>query len=163
MKKSPVAVSLLQIYFSKAFSLAGLRLGYALMNPGLAVEIGKVKLPFNIDFFSITAACTLLQKQDKLRGVIDEIVRERDRLMEKMRAMNDIVVYPRAANFILFKTPYESHTVCEHILENGILVRDLSANPLLKRTLRVTASQPSDNDKFIDSLSRVLKKLAQER
>jgi len=142
--------------FSKAFSLAGQRIGYGLMSPELAVEIGKVKLPFNIDVFSITAAMRLLENTGILGETIEGIIRERDRLIRSMNQIEDVTVYPTASNFILFRTPYESTSVCDDILRDGILIRDLSANPALRGTLRVTTSRPSDNDRFLGSLSRIM-------
>ena len=148
--------------FSKAFSLAGLRVGYALMVPELAQEIGKVKLPFNINFFSIAAAIKLLENCTKLEKVQRGIVKERDALSYAMKSIKGLTVYPSSANFILFKTDYDSDMVYEKFLENGLLVRNLSANPLLKKTLRVTISTQKNNKKFIDSLTRIMGELEQE-
>ncbi|HDY87772.1 MAG TPA: histidinol-phosphate transaminase [bacterium] len=145
--------------FSKGFSFAGLRVGYALMDPELAVEIGKVKMPFNINIFSIAAASKLLENRTEIENTQKEIVKERDSLFEALNSINGLTVYPSSANFILFKTPYESDIVYGKILEDGVLVRNLSANPLLKNTLRITVSKPDDNKKFIDSLTRVMGEL----
>ncbi len=148
--------------FSKAFSLAGLRVGYAIMVPELAREVGKVKLPFNLNFFSIAAASKLLENHKKLEKVQREIVKQRDTLFDAMKAIKGLIVYPSSANFILFKTVYDSDMVFEKILENGVLIRNLSANPLLKNTLRVTISTQEDNKIFIDSLIRIMGELEQE-
>jgi histidinol-phosphate aminotransferase len=148
--------------FSKAFSLAGLRVGYALLNPALANEIGKVKLPFNSNFFSIAAASRLLKNSGKFEKVIHEIIQEREFLFSSMNSIKNITAYPSKANFILFRTPFESERVFEKILEDRILIRNLSANPLLAKTLRVTVSKPGDNRKFIDSLTRAMDVLAKE-
>jgi len=145
--------------FSKAFSMAGLRLGYALMAPALAAEIGKVKIPFNINFFSLAAAATLLENRKELEKTMGEIVKERDSLFEAMKTIEGIVVYPSSANFILFKTGYESENVFEKILKNGVMIRNLSRNPLLKNTLRVTVSKKEDNVKFIESLKNAMNEL----
>ncbi|MFC1693578.1 histidinol-phosphate transaminase [Candidatus Latescibacterota bacterium] len=148
--------------FSKGFSLAGLRVGYALMAPELASEIGKVKLPFNLDFFSIAAATRLLKKRSIIEGAINEIIKERDALFKAMNSIKGVTVFPSHANFILFKTPYDSKRVFEKILEDGVLIRDLSSNKLLANTLRVTVSEPSDNERFIRSLERVMTEIAKE-
>ena len=133
------------------------------MVPELANEIGKVKMPFNINIFSIAAASKLLENRGEMENAQKEIVRERDSLFKIMNSIKGLTVYPSSANFILFKTSYDSDTVFEKILEDGVLVRNLSANPLLKKTLRVTVSKPEDNKKFIDSLTRVMGELAQAR
>ncbi len=149
--------------FSKAFSLAGLRVGYGLMSPELAKEVSKAKLPYNINFFSIAAAITLLENRKILERSVNEIIKERDRLIPVMSEIEGVTVFPSCANFILFKTPYDSDIVFDKILGNGVLIRNLSSNPVLANTLRVTVSKPSDNKKFIDSLKRVMGELAKER
>ena len=149
--------------FSKAFSLAGLRVGYGLMSRELAKEVGKAKLPYNINFFSIAAAITLIENLHILERSVNEIIEERDRLIPAMNEIEGVTVFKSHANFILFKTPYDSDIVFEKILGDGVLVRNLSSNPVLANTLRVTVSKPSDNKKFINSLSRVMGELTKER
>ncbi len=146
--------------FSKAFSLAGLRLGYALMAPELANEVGKVKLPFNVDSFSISAACKALENHKKVLASLDILKKERDKLYAEMKKLADVTVYPTAANFILFKTPYDPKKLCDGIVAEGVLVRDLSAHPALKNTLRVTVSKPGENKKFLDGLKKALDNLS---
>ena len=145
--------------FSKAFSLAGQRIGYALMSPAVAEEMGKVKLPFNLDLFSITAASRLLDDPAVVNETVNEILAERDRVYAAMESIDNLTVYPTAANFILFRTPYSPQTVLNGLLADGILVRDLSANPALAGTLRVTVSKPDHNDRFLASLERTLNEL----
>lgn len=149
--------------FSKAFSLAGLRIGYALMAPALATEVGKVKLPFNLDFFSIVTASTLLESPAAVLATVDKLRGERDRVYAAMGDLPGVTAYETHANFILFRTVYDSAQVFEKILGDGILVRDLSAHPLLKNTLRVTVSRPEDNDRFLASLTRAVGELAEGR
>ena len=132
-------------------------------NNNNAREIGKVKIPFNIDFFTIAAASKLLENRNKIEKVIAEIVKERDDLIMAMSEVDDVTVYPSHANFILFKIPYDPNVVFNKILDDGILIRNLSANPLLANTLRVTVSKPSDNKQFLDSLTRAMTELAKEK
>lgn len=148
--------------FSKAFSLAGQRIGYALMDPSMAVEIGKVKLPFNLDLFSITAATHLMENPLVIREAVKTISIERDRLIDEMSAMDGVTVFDTAANFILFRTPYESGDVFDGLLADGLLVRDFSAHPAMHNTLRVTTSLAEHNDAFIASLTRILGEFARK-
>jgi len=142
--------------FSKAFSLAGQRLGYALAAPEVAEEMLKVKLPFNIDQFSITAALKLLENRSVITQTVEEIISERDRLYTAMSSIPGVEVFPTSANFILFRTNNDSGKLAEGIFNDGILIRDLSSNPMLKNTLRVTVSTPNDNRAFLTSLKRVM-------
>ena len=149
--------------FSKAFSLAGLRVGYGLMNTELAGEVNKAKLPYNIDFFSIAAATTLLKNRHILRKRVEEIIEERDRLIPAMNEIEGITAYPSRANFIIFESPFDPKKVFSSLLEDGLLVRDVSSYPMLEKALRVTVSTPSDNKRFIESLGNVITKLAKEK
>lgn len=142
--------------FSKAFSLAGLRMGYGLMNPELAEEVNKAKLPYNIDFFSITAASMLLDNRDILAPKIDELVAERGKLLQAMNEIDGVTAYQSRANFILFETPFEPKNVFEALLKDGLLVRDVSSYLLLEKALRVSVSKPEDNGRFVRSLRRIM-------
>ncbi len=142
--------------FSKAFSLAGLRLGYGLMDPGLAREVDKVKLTYNINFFTIAAAIQLLQDRSELERTVREIVGERESLIRAMNAIEGVTAYPSRANFILFETHHAPKEIFAGLLADGLLVRDVSSYPMLGRALRVSVSTPEDNRRFLRSLERVM-------
>jgi histidinol-phosphate aminotransferase len=142
--------------FSKAFSLAGLRVGYGLMDPAIAREAGKAKLPYNINFLSIAAAVMLLDHVAELEPSVREIISERDPLIAEMNAIDGVRAYPSRANFILFETPFAPVDIFKGLLEDGILVRDVSSYPMLGKALRVSVSTPADNRRFIGSLGRVM-------
>ena len=144
--------------YSKAFSMAGLRIGYGLMQPALAEEIDKVTLPYNLNFFTITAAIKVLDFVNELRSPIDEIIRERERLYELMKGIAGITVYPSHANFLLFETVKKPVEVFKGILEQGIIIRDVSSYPMLKKALRVSIGLPEENDLFYETLKEVMKK-----
>lgn len=149
--------------FSKAFSLAGLRLGYGLMDPALAREVDKVKLPYNVNFFTIAAAMRLLENRSELDRTVAEIIGAREPLTAAMNEIEGVTAYPSRANFILFETPYEPKRVFEGILRDGILVRDVSSYPMLGSALRVSVSTSADNRRFLRSLERVMRELKGER
>jgi len=142
--------------FSKAFSLAGLRMGYGLMDPSLAREVGKAKLPYNINFFSIAAAVTLLENYPALEPSVKRIIAEREPLVRAMNAIRGVTAYPSRANFILFETPFEPKRIFDGLLRDGVLVRDVSSYPMLGRALRVSVSTSDDNRCFLRSLTRVV-------
>ena len=142
--------------FSKAFSLAGLRVGYGLMNPALANEVIKAKLPYNIDFFSIAAAMKLLDNYASLSGRIDELIAARDSMIKAMNGIDGITAYPSRANFILFETHYDPKEVFEGLLDDGLLIRDVSSYPMLGKALRVSVSTPDDNERFLRSLGQII-------
>ena len=142
--------------FSKAFSLAGLRFGYGLMDPDLAREVDKATLPYNLNFFTLAAAEILLENRDVLMPTIDDILAERDRLVPAMNAISGVTAYPSSANFILFETSLPPADVFDSLLEDGLLVRNVSSYPMLGRALRVTVSCREDNVRFLASLKKVM-------
>jgi len=145
--------------FSKAFSLAGLRLGYALLSPALAREAGKAKLPYNLDFFSIVAGIKLLENNTLLGQVVEEIISEREYMIPAMNRIEGVTAYPSRSNFILFETPYNPKDVFSGLIEDGLLIRDVSSYPMLGKALRVSVSTHSDNLRFLASLERIMKVL----
>jgi len=142
--------------FSKAFSLAGLRVGYGLMRPEVAKEVGKAKLPYNLNFFTMAAAEKLLDNRGMLAATVDDIICEREMMIPAMNAIEGVRAYPSRANFILFETPLDPKTVFEGLLADGLLIRDVSSYPMLGRALRVSVSTAEDNRRFLASLKRVV-------
>ncbi len=87
--------------FSKAMAMAGLRVGYLLGAPEIVAEINKAKLPYSLNFFSITAAEVALERYQSLVPQIDQIRSERDRLFAELKSIPGVVPVPSAANFML--------------------------------------------------------------
>jgi histidinol-phosphate aminotransferase len=162
----PSAVSLLAVSprvvvlrtFSKAFGLAGLRLGFALAHPAIAREIAKAKLPYNVNALSLTAAGLLLAHPET-EAHVAEIVATRDRTFARLRGMPALNVYPSAANFILVRClTLPAREVFRRLLdEYGILVRDVSSAPDLAECLRISVGTPEDMDALVGALGDILK------
>ncbi|MFC1541873.1 histidinol-phosphate transaminase [Candidatus Latescibacterota bacterium] len=144
--------------FSKAFSLAGLRIGYAQIAPELAVEISKVKLPYNINFFSLAAAEKLLHNKELHIKIIEGLIAEREKMICSMNEIDGVTAYPSKANFILFETQYPPKELFMKFLDDGLLVRDVSSYPMLDKALRVSVSTPEDNKRFLSSLRKIMKR-----
>lgn len=146
--------------FSKAMAMAGLRAGYLLGDPALVREVNKAKLPYNVNFFTEVAAAEVLRHRELLAGYVEEIRGERDRLERELARLPGIRVFPSAANFVLFRVraPGVDHRrVFDRLLEeHGILIRDVSAYPMLDGCLRVNAGTPAENDQFLATLASIL-------
>jgi histidinol-phosphate aminotransferase len=147
--------------FSKAMGMAGLRVGYLMAHPELATQIAKAKLPYNVNQFSLTAAQVALENIDRFRPAIDAILKERTRLNEELSRIPGVKVYPTGANFFLFELPAAPRAVFEELAGQGVLVRDVSAYPMLSRCLRVTVGSPDENERFLSALRESLKRLPQ--
>jgi histidinol-phosphate aminotransferase len=142
--------------FSKAMSLAGLRIGYLLADPDLVREIEKAKLPYNLNFVSIAAAEAALDHIRLLKANVKKVIALRESLCQQLQAIDGVEVFPSGANFILFRTPRPGPETFEALYTQSILVRDVSRAPLLGRCLRVTVGSQQDNDAFLDALRKVL-------
>lgn len=145
--------------FSKAYGLAGLRIGYLIAHPEIVNEINKVRLPYNLNRFSQMAAMLLLkhhgQQAHKSRFSlqIQLILKERERVYDAMQAIEGIFPYATDANFILFRTKSCADRWFQHLLDCGILVRNLNRPGPLQNCLRVTIGTPAANTKFLEALA----------
>jgi histidinol-phosphate aminotransferase len=146
------AVALLKEYpnliiirtFSKAFAGAGWRLGYLMGNPAVVHEINKIKLPYNISFFTEYAALTLLKHRDVIFATHATIKAERDALYAFLKTLPFDAVYPSAANFILVRCR-ENKRLFDALKTAGILVRDVSNYPMLENCMRISVGSTEEN------------------
>jgi histidinol-phosphate aminotransferase len=142
--------------FSKAMAMAGLRFGYMMAHPDIAREVHKAKLPYNVNIFTLAAAELVVERRAILAGPIANLIRERDRVMNALQKQPAVQTFPSRANFILIKTPKAASDLFNSLYAQGVLVRDVSAYPLLERCLRVTIGLPEENDRFLAALDRAL-------
>ena len=136
---------------SKAFGGAGLRLGYLAGSREVVSEINKIKLPYNINFFSEHAAGVLLDNQEIMKGRIDEIITERNNLSVFLKTLPFDTIYPSNANFILVRIN-NSSDIFAYLKKRGILVRDVSSYPLLENCLRISVGTNVENNRIKTSL-----------
>jgi histidinol-phosphate aminotransferase len=146
--------------FSKAFRLAGLRLGYLLAPAAVVVDLLRVRLPYHLDAITQLAGLVALEHEPEFLDHRQETAEQRDRLASAIRQLPGVEVLPSAANFILLHT--ERTDVFDRLLERGVLVRDLSSAVGRAGTWRVTVGTPRENDILIAALRAVLEE-RQER
>ena len=143
--------------FSKAMGAAGLRFGYLLASPLVAKNLNKVKLPYNVNIFTLIAAEVFIDRWQIISRFVEAIIAERERVFARIAEMNGLVVHPSLANFICFemltKTP---KYVVDSLLNKGILIRDVSSYPMLDHGLRVSIGTPEQNDEFLTALKEIL-------
>lgn len=147
--------------FSKAFALAGLRVGYMIGNPDVLRQIKKVKQPYNLNSFSQAATRLVLENRAIFSQQIQEIIVNRDKLWQELQGLAGVTAYPSETNYILFHTNYESKAVYQGLLAKGILIRQLGG-PELPGFLRVSVGTPAENQLFIQALTAVLAELGGE-
>ena len=145
--------------FSKAYGLAGVRVGYVLGSPQVIRELVKVRQPYSVDAVSQAIARVVYANRAALARGVREIVSERGRLFEALRAKEGVTVYPSDANFLLVRFTggaARAQAAWQALYDAGVLVRDFSHAPLLEGCLRVSVGAPEENDAFLAALREFL-------
>ena len=137
--------------FSKAWGLAALRVGWLASTPSTCRQIRKVKLPYSLNVISESVAAAALDEPGIRDRSVAAIIDERERLLEAMRAIAAVEVFPTQANFIAFRTA----ATFEAFTDRGILVRDISAYRGLRGCLRVSIGTRAQNDRFLTALKEL--------
>ncbi len=137
---------------SKAWGLAGLRLGMAFASEEIIEVFNKIKPPYNVNQATQELAWKALDQVEIVNTWIRETVAERDKLSAKLLAMEFVHhVYPSDANFILVKTS-EPRKIYEYLVEQSIIVRDRSKVALCAGCLRITVGTPDENNALVAAL-----------
>ena len=140
--------------FSKAFALANLRIGYAVMDENLRREYMKVNTPFPLSTPAVNAAIAALDDLDYAKQCIKKIVEERERLKKELSKFFE--VYPSQANFLFVKSDVKSKIVAEELLKKGIIVRDCSNFiGCDEYSLRISVGKKEDNDFLLNALENL--------
>jgi histidinol-phosphate aminotransferase len=138
--------------FSKAYGLAGLRVGYAI-GPAILIDyMNRVRAPFNTTLPAQAAAIAALDDQAHVRRSREANTLERARLTRELVAMG-LEVAPSQANFVLVNVGRPARVVYDRLLERGVIVRPFGNMPT---SLRVTCGLPHENDRFLTALAQVL-------
>jgi histidinol-phosphate aminotransferase len=142
--------------FSKAFAMAGARLGYVLASPEVVSDLQRVRLPYHMSALTQAAGIVALHHTGEALSLLDAIRAQRDRIASELGAMPGLTVFPSEANFVLFvpPAPHDAATVWRALLDRGVLVRDMTA--VVPNALRVTAGTEHEVDLFLTSLQEVL-------
>lgn len=140
---------------SKAFGLAGIRLGFALASEEIISYMMKVKAPYNVNKLTSQAALRAFQNTDIVRKKIKTIVAERERVSQSLQNISTVLsVFPSDANFLLFKIK-DALKVYQKLATSGVIVRYRGNEPLCENCLRVTIGTPEENDRFLAELKKL--------
>lgn len=138
---------------SKAWGLAGLRVGMAFASEEIIEVFNKVKPPYNINEASQELALKALQNVEQVNNWIKETVAERDKLKTELGSLQSVLtIYPSDANFILVKTANPKE-IYQFLVNNGIIVRDRSKVELCEGCLRITVGTPIENKLLIQAFT----------
>jgi histidinol-phosphate aminotransferase len=135
---------------SKAFGMAGLRLGYLAADPAVVDALQLVRLPYHLSSLTQAAARTALAHTDALLATVDAVKVQRDRIVAALPGMG-LTSVASDANFVLFGHFADAPAAWQALLDRGVLVRDVG----LPGWLRVTAGTPEETDAFLTALGEV--------
>lgn len=142
--------------FSKAYCLAGVRVGYVLSSPGVIGALAAVRQPYSVSVLDQAAGLVLAGEREALAPTIATIKAERARLSRGLAALPGVTAWPSAANFVLVRLS-QAHQARETLRDDySILVRDFSQAPGLTDCLRITVGTPQENDAVVDALGQIL-------
>lgn len=141
--------------FSKAWGLAGLRVGMLYGNRTIISAMNKVKYPYNVNTISQHQALRALTEDDEVRGNVNSILSERERLTKALKSLPSVVnVYPSESNFLLVQVS-DASKIYKELCSKGIIVRDRSKELHCMQCLRITIGTPEENTKLLSELEKL--------
>jgi histidinol-phosphate aminotransferase len=142
--------------FSKAFSLAGMRVGYVLAHEEVVLELMKVRQPYSVNAFSQMVAAMVFRERVVFEQGVRDIMRGRDQVTHGLSNMPEVEVFPSEANFVLFRVEHASAMWRDLLHGHSVLIRDFSRATGLTDCLRVTVGTEKQNRAFLNAVSEVL-------
>jgi histidinol-phosphate aminotransferase len=138
--------------FSKAWGLAGLRLGMAFASEEIIMVLNKIKYPYNINILTQQVALEKLSTAEEKNKQVDSILQQRSALIQQLQTLPMVQhVHPTDANFVLVKMK-GARNIYNQLIERSIIVRDRSTVVLCADCLRITVGTPEENKKLIETL-----------
>ncbi|MBN1786072.1 MAG: histidinol-phosphate transaminase [Candidatus Methanofastidiosa archaeon] len=139
--------------FSKAYGLAGLRVGLVFANEGIIDTLRKVVSPYSVNSIAIECAMAAMQDQGYMRSCVERIIQSRERLASGLRSLG-FKVFDSDANFIICDLGKEHKRVVELLKGEKILIRDRSGDRLLENCIRLSAGTMEETEKLLEALQR---------
>ncbi|HEX8286704.1 MAG TPA: histidinol-phosphate transaminase [Pyrinomonadaceae bacterium] len=141
--------------FSKAWGLAGLRVGLAFANQETIKLFNKVKPPYNVSQIAQQAILKAFENESEVSEIIAEIIREREKLIERLNDYSFVIgIYPTDANFVLIET-IDADLIYKFLLDEKIVVRNRNNVELCAGCLRITIGTPPENESLLKALGKL--------
>lgn len=138
--------------FSKAWGMAGIRLGMAFAAPEIIAVLNKIKYPYNLNILTQQKALELLENKSVVENWVSTLISERERVAEELGKLEVVQkVYPSDANFLLVAVN-NAADLYQKLVKLGIVVRDRSRVHLCADCLRITIGSPGENDQLLNAL-----------
>lgn len=140
---------------SKAYGMAGIRLGMCFASEAIIATLNKIKPPYNINELTQISAIEQLQKADLVQSQIMSLINERELLVRSLEQVAFIKkIYPSNTNFVMIKVDDASKRY-QQLIENGIVIRNRTTQPLCENCLRLTIGTTEENMKLIETLKQL--------
>lgn len=142
--------------FSKAWGMAGIRLGMAFANESIIQALNKIKYPYNINVLTQRKALDLLEKVDEKNSWVKILNDEKLKLEDQLKQFPFVEkIFPSDANFILVKM-HDAKGIYDYLIEKGVIVRDRSKVVLCDNSLRITIGSENENETLINELNELI-------
>ncbi|WP_419211446.1 histidinol-phosphate transaminase [Maribacter sp. X9] len=141
---------------SKAYGMAGIRLGICIASAEIIAVLNKIKPPYNVNELTQERAIQRVSDQKSVKEEVANILKEREKLNETLKSVPFVYkIYPTDANFILAKVD-DANLRYGQLLQKGIVVRNRTTQPLCENTLRFTVGTSIENEKLISALKSIV-------
>jgi histidinol-phosphate aminotransferase len=142
--------------FSKAWGMAGIRLGMAFASTEIIEILNKIKYPYNLNVLTQQKGLELLEQKETMQNWIKLLIAERNRMAELFIDFPFVIkVYPSDANFVLIKM-HDAKGIYNYLVDKGIIVRDRSKVYLCENSLRITIGTQKENETLINTLKELV-------
>jgi len=140
---------------SKAYGMAGIRLGICYASEEIIAILNKIKPPYNVNELTQQKALKRLLNKNKVQHEIDKIIEQRDKLIDKLKTISFVEkIYETDANFVLVKVD-DATKRYHQLIKKGIVIRNRTTQVLCENTLRLTVGTINENKKLIKALKEL--------
>jgi len=140
---------------SKAYGMAGIRLGICYASADIIAILNKIKPPYNVNELTQQKALKRLLTKNKVQNEINDILEQRSKLIEKLKEISFVEkIYPTDANFVLVKVD-DAVKRYDQLIERGIVIRNRTTQPMCENTLRFTIGTKNENKLLMKALKEI--------
>jgi histidinol-phosphate aminotransferase len=140
--------------FSKAWGMAGIRLGMAFAQEELIAVLNKIKYPYNINMLTQQKALELLAEEEQKNQWVEVLIKEKNRVTAALKNLPFVVeIFPSDANFLLVRMK-GARRIYDYLMKQGVIVRDRSKEDLCQECLRITVGSKEENDVLLHALTK---------
>jgi histidinol-phosphate aminotransferase len=142
--------------FSKAWGMAGIRLGMAFASNEIISILNKIKYPYNLNILTQQKAIELLENQKQVEIWVQKLIEEREKMVKYLSKLHFVSkIYPSDANFLLVKVT-DARGIYNYLVESGIIVRDRSKIHLCDNSLRITIGTMEEDNVLLQALKEYI-------